>query len=74
MSILVSPGGKALHLDETLDRLKRLVVDLEALKCGRLPDLPGSEGSAAIRATIASAIAWSGPIRCCHRKSRHRLP
>lgn len=52
MSILVSPGGEVLRLDETLDRLKRLVADIEALKSGRLPDISGIEGSAVIHGWV----------------------
>ncbi|KAB0679061.1 hypothetical protein [Aureimonas leprariae] len=52
MTIIVSPQGDILGLDDHLDRLKRLVADLEALKLGRHPDPASIEGSAGIRGWV----------------------
>lgn len=38
MTILVSPSGHMSQINEHLDRLRRLVTDVEALACGRSPD------------------------------------
>lgn len=60
MTIRITPSGEPLQLDEHLDRLRRLVADLESLKSGRLPDPFEIEGSAYIYEWVLD----SRPVPC----------
>jgi len=48
MTIQITRSGNIIQLDEHLDRLRRLVADIETLKTGRHPDPSAIEGSAFI--------------------------
>ena len=60
MTIVVTPSGNILQLDDHLDRLKTLVADIEQLKSGRHPDLNFIKGSVYAREWVLD----TRPVPC----------